>query len=194
MNALITNLAALPGWIVLVAVALLPAMEASTFVGLVVPGEIIVLVGDAVAHGGMSPLWAVMTAAAVGAAVGGQIGYLVGRRHGRRLLDRLPGRLRMPTDVDHALALVARRGAVAVALGRWVATLRTPGLAGTRRDSPGLAGMSGLSGLSQTRLTIANVTGGTLWSVTISALGYAAGAPLDALEDRLDVASDIVTR
>jgi membrane protein DedA with SNARE-associated domain len=59
--------AGLPAWLVVTVVVLLPALEASTFLGLVVPGETNVIVGGAVAHAGGLPLWVVMVAAGVGA-------------------------------------------------------------------------------------------------------------------------------
>ncbi len=179
---MLNTLLHLPPWLILSAVALLPALEASVFVGLVFPGEIAILVGGAVAHGGDLPLWAVMVAAVAGATVGDQVGYLVGRRYGHGLLDRLPERLRRSGEIDRALELVSRRGASAVALGRWAAALRAL--------IPGIAGMSGMS---QPRFTAANVTGGTLWAITMAALGYAAGASLGALERRLGLGSEILT-
>src|SRR5688572_682906 len=78
-------LTGLPPWLVLVFVALLPALEASAFVGLLIPGETAVLAGGVAAHAGLVPLWAVALVAALGAVAGDQVGYLVGRRYGPRL-------------------------------------------------------------------------------------------------------------
>ena len=44
MNALFDWLAGLPAWLVITVVVLLPALEASTFLGLVVPGETAVII------------------------------------------------------------------------------------------------------------------------------------------------------
>ena len=92
---LVEVLLALPPWLVLLAALVLPAVEASALVGLVVPGETAVFVAGVVAQGGRLPLGAVIAAAAVGAVVGDQVGYRIGRRWGPGLLDRLPGRLRV---------------------------------------------------------------------------------------------------
>lgn len=119
MTALVDAIVGLPPWLVLTLVLALPALEASVFIGLVIPGEVAVLIGGVVAHGGGLPLWAVICAATAGAAVGDQVGFLVGRRYGKGLLDRLPVRVRGSGEVDRALSLVRRRGAVAVLLGRW---------------------------------------------------------------------------
>lgn len=136
---------------------LLPALESSTFIGVVVPGEIAVLIGGVAAHGGALPLWAVILAAVAGAVTGDQVGYLLGRHFGPRLLERLPARLRRSGNLDRARDLLRRRGAPAVAAARWAAVLRA--------FVPGLAGMSGMA---RARFTVANVVGGALWATTIA--------------------------
>lgn len=174
MDRVLNVLVALPPALVLALVFLLPALEASTFLGLVVPGEIAVLVGGVLAHEGRLPLWAVMVAALAGAAVGDQVGYRVGRRHGRRLLARTPRRFVRSGELRRALELVRRRGATAVVLGRWAAALRAL-----------VPGLAGLSGIPQRTFTLANLTGGALWAVTVALLGYLAGASYRVLERRL---------
>lgn len=174
MDRVLNLLVALPPALVLALVFLLPALEASTFLGLLVPGEIAVLVGGVLAHEGRLPLWAVVAAAVAGAALGDQVGYLVGRRYGRRLLNRVPRRFVRSGELHRALDLVRRRGAMAVVLGRWAAALRAL--------VPGLAGMSGIP---QRTFTLANVTGGALWALTVAVLGYLAGASYRLLERRL---------
>lgn len=173
--------AGLPAWLVLGLVFLLPALEASTFIGVVVPGEIAVLIGGVAAHGGALPLWAVILAAIAGAVTGDQVGYLLGRHFGPRLLERLPARLRRSDNPDRARDLLRRRGAPAVAAARWVAVLRAivPGLAGT-------------SGMTHARFTVANVVGGALWATTIAVLGYAAGQSYRVLEERLGLGGELL--
>lgn len=178
---LVDALVGLPPWLVLTLVFLLPALEASVFVGLLIPGEIAVLVGGVVAHGGGVPLWAVITAAVCGAAVGDQVGFLIGRRYGQRLLDRLPERLRRSGEAERALSMVRRRGAFAVVLGRWAAALRAL--------IPGIAGMSGMP---QRQFTVANVAGGALWAGTVAVAGYLAGASYRVLEGRLGIAGEVL--
>lgn len=165
MTQLIALLLALPPAVVLLAALLLPALEASALIGLVVPGETAVFVAGLTAHGGRLPLWAVMVAAALGATLGDQVGFRLGRRLGPTLLDRLPKRLRVGGKVDAASRLVAARGAWAVLAGRWTAVLRAlvPGLAGA-------------SGMRQRTFTAFNVIGGLTWAVAVAALGFGAGA------------------
>lgn len=182
MDAVVDAVVGLPPWLVLGLVFLLPALEASVFVGLVVPGEIAVVVGGVVAHGGGLPLLAVIVAAVAGAVTGDQVGYVVGRRFGPGLLERLPARVHRSGELDRALDVLRRRGAPAVAFGRWVAALRAL--------VPGLAGMSGMRRLP---FTVANVLGGALWASTVAVLGYLAGASYRALQERLGLAGGIAS-
>jgi membrane protein DedA with SNARE-associated domain len=182
MQTVVDKLLGLPPWWVLAAVFTLPALEASTFVGLVIPGETVVVIGGVAANGGAVPLWAVMVAAAVGACCGDQLGFAIGHRYGQRLLDRVPRRLQRPREVARALDLIRRRGAAAVVLGRWAAALRVL--------VPGAAGMSGMG---RSRFTVANVVGGSTWAVAMAAAGYAAGASYRQLETRIGLAGTIIT-
>jgi len=165
LSQLVTLLLALPPVLVLLAALLLPAVEASALVGLVVPGETAVFVGGLTAHAGHLPLWAVIAASSVGALVGDQVGFRVGRRLGPRLLARLPDRVRRHGHVDRAVTLVGRRGGWAVLVGRWTAVLRAL-----------MPGLAGASGMSTRTFTLFNVLGGLTWATTVSLLGYAAGA------------------
>lgn len=181
MTTIIDALVGLPPWLVLFLVLALPAAEAGLLFGVFIPGETTVLLGGVVAHGGGLPLWAVIVAAAAGAATGDQVGFLLGRRYGNRLVDHLPAVVRRSGDLERALDLIRRRGAVAVALGRWAAVLRAlvPGAAGT-------------SGMTQARFTVANVIGGTLWAAAIAVAGYLVGASYKSLASNLGIAGDII--
>lgn len=181
VDLLMSALTALPPALILLAVFLLPAAEASVFVGLLVPGETAVIAAGVLAHAGVLPLWAVMVCAAAGAIVGDQIGYRVGRRYGPALLDRLPRWLRQRGQHQRVLSLVKRRGALAVVLGRWTASLRAL--------VPGVAGMSGLS--SRT-FGWANAAGGTVWAVAVTLLGYLAGAGYRQVEQQLNIGSGVL--
>ena len=179
MTQLVEALLALPPALVLLAALVLPAVEASALVGLVVPGETAVFVAGVVAHGGRLPLAAVIAAAAVGAVVGDQIGYRLGRRWGPGLISRLPSRLRLRGE--QVTGFVARRGRWAVFLGRWTALLRAL-----------VPGVAGASGMRQRDFTLFNMVGGVTWAAVIAALGFGAGAAYASVLTRIDHASEIV--
>jgi membrane protein DedA with SNARE-associated domain len=163
MTGLTEVLAALPAWLLLLAVFTLPALEASTLLGVVVPGETAVLLGGVFAHHGSLPLATVMIAAALGAVVGDTVGYAVGARLGPKLGTGLAGR--RAEQWERARAFVRRHGAPAVFLGRWVPVLRAL--------IPVIAGGSGLPYRS---FALYNVTGGAVWGVAVAGVGYVAAA------------------
>jgi membrane protein DedA with SNARE-associated domain/membrane-associated phospholipid phosphatase len=160
----------LHGFAALVIVFLVPALEASAFLGFVFPGEIAVLLGGVLAFQGRVPLWAVIIAAVLGAAIGDSIGYAIGKRWGRSLLHGTLGRLpiirqALDKNLDRAQEYVRRRGPRAVFVGRFTAALRVL--------VPGLAGMAGVPYGS---FVTFNVLGAIIWGTGFALLGFFAGA------------------
>jgi membrane-associated protein len=155
----------LRGWPLLAMVFLVPALEASVFLGFVFPGETAVVFGGAVAGQHHASLAAVTVAAVLGAVIGDTVGFLVGTRWGESLVARTAGRFVKPENITRAREYVARRGGRAVFLGRWTAVLRAL--------VPGTAGMAGMHYPVFVRW---NVAGGTVWAVACALGGWAAGA------------------
>jgi membrane protein DedA with SNARE-associated domain/membrane-associated phospholipid phosphatase len=165
-----------PPWLVLALVFAFPALEASAFVGFVVPGEVAVILGGVAASRGTVPLWAVCVAAVTGAIAGDSIGYVVGRRWGNHLLRGTVGRLpiirrHLDEHLETARAYVRRRKGAAVFFGRFTAALRVL--------VPGLAGMSDVH---YPTFLAYNVAGGVLWGTAFAVLGYVAGASYKRVE------------
>ena len=132
-------LLALPGWAVLLAVFLLPALESSAFIGFVFPGEIAVILGGVAAAAGRMPLPAMIVAAVLGAVIGDSIGYAVGKRWGDQILHGTIGKLpivrhELGKHLESAKAFVRKRGPHAVFIGRFTAALRVLVPSPTRRS------------------------------------------------------------
>lgn len=172
----------LPPWLVLLMAFLFPALEASVFVGVVIPGEIAVLVAGVTASGGRLQLWEVIVAAIAGAIIGDFIGFEVGRRWGAVLLAKLPERLIKPQHIERGRHELRKRGAIAVLVGRWTAALRAL--------MPGLAGMSDVRFRT---FAIANATSGTIWVAVVAGLGFAAGSSYERIENILGNTSWVIT-
>ncbi|HEU4946338.1 MAG TPA: DedA family protein [Kribbella sp.] len=181
MGTILDTLVGLPPWLILALVFLLPALEASILIGVVVPGEVAVLIGGVVAHAGRLPLWLVIVAAILGAVLGDSAGYELGRRFGPPLLQRLPGRFQRSGQVDRALDLVRRRGSTAVLLGRWTAALRAL-----------VPGIAGISRLPFWKFLAANIVGGATWATAVVLLGYFAGAGYRRVEQQLGLGSELL--
>ena len=181
LTSVLDALGSVPAWLLLVLVFVFPALEASIFLGLIVPGETMVVLGGVAAHSHRVSLVAVIVLAVAGAVVGDQVGFFVGRRYGPALVRRVPDESRWSRHIEGALDYVRRRGPLAVTLGRWTASLRSL-----------VPGMAGMSGMRRTSFTIANFVGGLLWASGVAVAGYLAGASYKVLESRLGLAANIL--
>ncbi len=161
IDALLT---ALHGWPVYLVIALLAFGEAAVFVGLVLPGETSLVLGGVLAAQGNLDLPLLIAVGIVAAVSGDQVGYAVGRWMGPGMRRSRLGRRIGATQWDRAEEVLARRGAVAVFVGRFVAVLRAlvPGLAGAGR-------------MPYRHFLPANAAGGTLWVLAATGVGYLAG-------------------
>jgi membrane-associated protein len=165
MEQLTESLLSSSGWAALALLFTLPALEAPAFLGLVLPGEVALLLGGVLAHQDRIPLAAALAVGVAGALAGDSAGYWIGRRWGPRLLTSGLGRRVGPARLNRVEALLLRGGGWALVVGRCTA--------GARVVLPGLAGMLGLRYRSFALWTGAAAT---LWAAAHVLLGYAAGA------------------
>ena len=165
MGQLAEGLLSLSGWVAVAFLFTLPALEAPAFLGLVLPGELALLLGGVLASQGRLPLAAALAAGIAGALAGDSAGYWIGRRWGPRLLASRLGRRIGPGRIHRVESLLLRGGGRALVVGRCTA--------GARVVLPGLAGMLGLR-----YRTFALWTGAAaiVWAVAHVLVGYAAGA------------------
>ena len=171
MGHLLDGILHMPPALALLLVFLLPALEASAFLGVILPGEIGVVLGGVLANQGKLALVAVFAAGILGAVIGDSIGYWVGSRYGERLLRRIPDRLLDEEKLQRAEDSVRRLGGKSVFVGRFTAALRAL--------VPGLAGMSRLP---YGRFLAWNVAGGVLWASGFVVIGYLAGSQYRRVE------------
>jgi membrane protein DedA with SNARE-associated domain len=180
VSRLVDHLLGLHGLVVYVIVGLLVFAEDALFVGFVLPGETAAILGGVAAsrhHASLPLICAVVVLAAI---VGDSVGYEIGARYGVRLLSLRVLRRRRPA-VDAARATLARRGGIAVFLGRFVAFLRAvmPFLAGTAH-------------MPYRRFLAYNAAGGLVWGVGSVLLGYLAGNSYAAIEKTFGRATALV--
>jgi membrane-associated protein len=156
-------------------VGLATLLENSIGIGVIVPGETIVILGGVYASEvGKPPLWlpGVMIAAATGAVIGDNIGYWIGRRFGRGFLERHGQRLFISTErLDKGDEFYRKHGGKTVFLARFVPVARSVGII-----------LAGVSGMPWKRFFMYDVAGAVLWAVGNTLLGYAAGRSYDTWE------------
>jgi undecaprenyl-diphosphatase len=136
MGQLAEGLLSASGWAALALLFILPTLEAPAFLGLVLPGELALLLGGVLAQQDRVPLAGALAVGIAGAVAGDSAGYWIGHRWGPRLLTSRLGRRVSPARLRKVESLLLRGGGWALVVGR--------GTAGARVVLPGLAGMLGL--------------------------------------------------
>jgi membrane protein DedA with SNARE-associated domain len=169
LDEALTRLApALGSWTYLL-VSVLAYLEAAAFVGLLVPGELTVVLGGAVARAGDISIERLFFLVWLAAAAGDTTGYLLGRRLGRDFLMRHGPRFRItPGIVARVEAIFNAHGGKAIILGRFVGIARaiTPFLAGT-------------SHIPLRRFLAFDIPGAGAWAACFLALGYLVAESVD---------------
>lgn len=161
---MLDSLTSLAGPVAYLAVAALAALEASAFVGLLVPGELALLAGGYIAHQGNARLDVMMAAAAVGAIVGDSIGYEIGRHFGAGLQRSRLGRKVGVERWARAEAYLEAKGGRAIFAGRFIGVLRAL-----------VPAVAGAAHMRYRRFLAWNALGAVIWASGMVAAGYAAG-------------------
>lgn len=137
--------------------------EDALFIGFVIPGETAAVIGGVFASQGDLPLWAMITVVVSAAILGDTVGYEIGKHLGphimrMKILDKRRARL------QHAEDFLARRGGLAVFLGRFTAFFRAV-----------MPALAGLSQMPYRRFATWNFTGGIVWGSLFVTIGFVAG-------------------
>jgi membrane protein DedA with SNARE-associated domain len=148
------------------------ALECAAFLGLLIPGESIMLASGFFAHQGLLELDAVIVAGVLGATVGDNIGYQLGCHLGREWLLRQGARFGLrPKRLAQAEAFFARHGAKAVFFGRFIGFARAlvPFVAGASR-------------MRYRQFIVYDAIGAVLWTLGCVLLGSFLGASWQVAE------------
>jgi membrane-associated protein len=164
MDGLVEHILRLPTWIALLVVFGMPALEASTFLGFIFPGEIACLLGGVLASQSDVSLALVIVVAVAGAVIGDSVGFAIGYKYGDTLLSKVPERILKPEHVVRTKELIVRLGGRAVFVGRFTAALRAL-----------VPSFAGVSRMHYRTFLIWNFAGGTLWATGVVVAGYLAG-------------------
>src|SRR3954451_11211380 len=136
-------------------------LETGAFVGLIAPGETVVLAGGVIAGQGeisLVPLIGVVWTCAV---LGDSTSFFIGRRLGRRFLERHGPRLKItPERLEQVEGYFERHGGKTILLGRFVGLVRAL--------APFVAGSSGFA---YRRFIPYSVVGTGLWATLFCVLG-----------------------
>jgi membrane protein DedA with SNARE-associated domain len=141
------------------------ALESAAFLGLLVPGETIVIVSGVLASWGYFGLARLIAVVAVGAIVGDNVSYRLGRQFGLGWFDRYGRRVGFDrAQLDRVQRFYDRYGGAALVLGRFVGFVR-----------PLVPFVAGTAGMPYPRFVAYNALAGALWAVVTVLIGFFLG-------------------
>jgi undecaprenyl-diphosphatase len=143
-------------------VALLAFLETGAFVGLVAPGETVVIAGGVIAGQGEIQLLPLIGLVWVSAVLGDTTSFYIGRRLGRRFLERHGPRFKITEErLNQVESYFERHGGKTILIGRFIGLVRAL--------APFIAGSSGVA---YRRFIPYSIVGCGLWSTVFCTIGY----------------------
>ncbi|WP_432043335.1 DedA family protein [Streptomyces cadmiisoli] len=153
------------GWWSYLIVFAVTVGETSAFVGLLVPGETVILLAAALAgRGDLDPV-ALAVAVVAGGILGDNAGYALGRRCRRRPRKARRPRPRLDPHVRRSQEFLVRHGGTAVFTGRFIGFVRAF-----------LPFAAGASAMPYRRFLVFSSLASVVWGTGSVLLGYFAGA------------------
>jgi membrane protein DedA with SNARE-associated domain len=180
VSSLVDTVLGAPPWLVYLLVGLVVFAEDALFVGFVLPGETLAIIGGVTASIGHTSFTVVLLVVVLCAIVGDSVGYEIGKHFGPRVLS-LSVLQRRRKRLDDAKDFLRRRGGSAVFLGRWTAFFRAV-----------MPALAGLSGMPYRKFLPWNAAGGIAWGATAVTAGYLAGESYRRVEKWLGTGAAVV--
>lgn len=151
----------------------LTMLETSAFLGLVAPGETIIVLCAFYASRGTLDVWTVWWIAMAGAILGDQLGYALGRHYGHGLIQRFGKYVFFDTGkLERTERYYDRHGGKTVFIGRFMSLLRSFG--------PVVAGVSRMPYGTFLAWSVASVV---VWATAFTVVGYFFGKSWEAIEE-----------
>jgi membrane protein DedA with SNARE-associated domain/membrane-associated phospholipid phosphatase len=151
------------------AVLLVSLLESLAFVGVVVPGAVVVVFAGSLAAKGFFDLGDLVLFAAAGAILGDGISFRMGK--GGHIRFREENRIFKPGLLEKGNVFFARHGGKSVFLGRFVGLIRAV-----------IPFVAGLSGMEAKRFYLWNIASAILWASSHLLAGYFLGRAWQAVE------------
>ena len=143
-------------------VGVMAFLETGAFVGLIAPGETVVIAGGVVAGQGEIQLLPLIGLVWVCAVLGDTTSFYIGRRLGRSFLERHGPRVKITHErLEQVEGYFDRHGGKTILIGRFIGLVRAL--------APFIAGSSGLS---YRRFIPYSIVGTGLWATAFCVLGY----------------------
>lgn len=177
LSGFIGLIESVPAWLRILLAGIAIMLETSIFLGLVMPGDTIVLVAST-AVTDWTDFFLLLLAVLIGSLIGESIGFAVGRFFGPRLRVSRLGRRIGEKNWKAADSLVEKRGGIAVFISRFLPVLHS--------TVPAVAGMTKMPYRVFISWTFAACA---IWASLYVGVGYIARTSYDQLSGDLRVAS-----
>jgi membrane protein DedA with SNARE-associated domain/membrane-associated phospholipid phosphatase len=143
-------------------VGVLAFLETGAFVGLIAPGETVVIAGGVIAGEGTISLLPLIAIVWICAILGDTTSFFIGRRLGRGFLEKHGPRVKITHErLEQVESYFDRHGGKTILIGRFIGLVRAL--------APFIAGSSGLS---YRRFIPYSIIGTGLWATVFCTLGY----------------------
>jgi len=143
-------------------VGVMAYLETGAFVGLVAPGETVVIAGGVIAGQGEIQLLVLIGIVWVAAVLGDTTSFFVGRRLGRAFLEKHGPRVKITHErLEQVDSYFQKHGGKTILIGRFIGLVRAL--------APFIAGSSGMS---YQRFIPYSIVGTGLWATVFCVLGY----------------------
>jgi membrane-associated protein len=155
-------------------ITLVVFVETGIAMGVIMPGESLVLVSGMLAAAGHLDLRLLMPLLFVAAVLGDATGFVIGSRLGPRVFTRPRSLFFRPEYVNRASRFFEKHGGRAIILARFVPVVRT--------FTPIVAGAAKMR---YRQFVVYNVVGAAVWVLSMLLLGYYLGQAVPDLESKL---------
>lgn len=139
--------------------------ESGLLLGIVLPGDSLLLAAGVFAGKGKLPIGWLVVLVVLAAIIGYEVGYHIGRRIGPRLFKRDDGFLFRKEYIDKTRDFLEKYGFATVVLGRFIANVRTI-----------ISAVAGAGQMDRKQYFLYNVIGAVLWGAGVTLLGYWLGS------------------
>jgi membrane protein DedA with SNARE-associated domain len=146
-------------------------LERSVFVGLVVPGDLILALGGVYAGQGELSLGLVIGLGIFAAIIGESAGYWIGRRHGMGLVRRLPVLNRFDDRLERSEDFFRRNGGKTVVIGRYATAI-----------GAFVPFTAGVAKMPYHRFLLYDVPSIIVWATAITVFGFYFGENLEFVD------------
>ncbi len=164
----------------LLVIALMIFAESGLLIGIILPGDSLLLAAGVFAGRGKLPIEWLLPMVIIAAILGYEVGYTIGQRIGPRLFKRKDGFLFREEYITKTEQFFGKYGAVTLVLARFVANVRTL-----------VSAIAGASNMNRRKYTTYNIIGAVLWGGGVTLLGYWLGANVPNI-DKLIIPAVII--